>query len=156
MKKTRSAALAVAGFAASGLLLSGCAATSQVSKAHTVPNVAHIPALGRGAMVIAPIMVSFQDAGVATDYSLTRGQSLVFVPNDASTIADWTVTSSQSGVVDFTAGGTRDGATYNPGIQGVGDGTTTVTITNPKDNSSYTFSITVSGPTLAPGQVQNY
>jgi hypothetical protein len=156
MKKTHSAVLAVAGVAATGLLVSGCAATSHTSNAQVQPKVSHGPAIGKGSMVIAPIMVSFQDAGVATDYTLTRGQSLVFVPTDASTIADWTVTSDPSGVVDFTAGGTRDGATYNPGIQGVGDGTATVTITNSKDNSSYTFSITVSGPTLAPGQVQNY
>ncbi len=107
-------------------------------------------------MVLAPLMVNFQDAGIATDYTLSMGRSLVFVPTDPASIADWTVASSPSGIVDFTAGGARDGATFNPGIQGVGDGTTTVTITNTKDNTSYTFTVTVQGASLAPGQVQNY
>jgi hypothetical protein len=158
MKTSHSAALALAGLAAGGLLLTGCAGTSQVSsKSEKAPIITKVrPHIGGGMMVIAPITVSFQDTGVATDYTLARGQSLVFVPTDASTIADWTVSSDPSGIVDFTAGGTRDGATFNPGIQAVGDGTTTVTITNAKDNSSYTFTVTVSGPSLAPGQVQNY
>jgi hypothetical protein len=158
MKRTHTAAVSLAGLAVGGLLLTGCAGASQVSsKSEKQPIITKVkPHIGGGMMVLAPIMVSFQDAGVATDYQLTRGRSLVFVPTDASTIADWTVTSSPSGVVDFTAGGARDGATFNPGIQGVGDGTTTVTISNPKDNSSYTFTVTVSGPSLAPGQVQNY
>jgi hypothetical protein len=156
MNRKPTTALAVAGFAAGVLLLSGCTATAHATNSQVQPKATHAPAIGKGAMVLAPQMVSFQDAGIATDYTLARGQSLVFVPTDASTIADWTVTSDPSGIVDFTAGGIRDGATFNPGIQGIGDGTTTVTITNTKDNSSYTFTVTVSGPSLAPGQVQNY
>jgi hypothetical protein len=157
MNNQRAKLALIASLATTSLMLGGCAASAATSG---TGSVAHskvpVPKIGHGMMVLAPLLVSFQDSGVATNYTLTMGQSLVFVPTNASTVADWAVTSSPSGIVDFTAGGSRDGATFNPGIQGVGDGTATVTISNSTDGSTYTFTVTVSGATLAPGQVQNY
>jgi len=158
MTRNRLLALSLAGVAGCGLLLGGFAASGSDAKTPTVKpptkTTTHHPQPGM--MVLVPLKVSFQRAGAARNYALTRGRTLYFVPANPSTVADWTVSSSKAGVVAITPANAAGKMSPDPAIQGVGDGHTVITVKSKKGSQAYTFTVTVSTPEIAPGHIINY
>ncbi|MEN2741179.1 hypothetical protein ABCS02_25630 [Microbacterium sp. X-17] len=81
-----------------------------------------------GGNLIAPVTMSANDLQGAT-VKLLVGQVLNI--NTGSLATDsYSGTVADIHVAAFTAGYTKDGATFNPGVTGIAPGTTTVTMTN--------------------------
>lgn len=83
---------------------------------------------GIGGNVIAPVTMSANDLQGAT-VDLLVGQVLNINTGDLATDS-YTGKVADPKVASFTAGYTKDGATFNPGVTGLAAGTTAVTMTN--------------------------
>ncbi|MGK9147623.1 hypothetical protein KXS11_08375 [Plantibacter flavus] len=89
--------------------------------------------------VIAPIIVQLADQdGRTVTVGLDNVVDLVAVDPKA-----WTATIADPSIAEFVAGGTRGGATFNPGLQPLAAGTTEVTLKNGSDGSTVVFTLEV-------------
>jgi hypothetical protein len=81
-----------------------------------------------GGNLIAPVTMSANDLqGAKVD--LLVGQVLNITTGSLATDS-YTGTTADPHVAAFSAGYTKDGATFNPGVTGIAPGTTTVTMKN--------------------------
>ncbi|WP_431031168.1 hypothetical protein [Plantibacter sp. RU18] len=89
--------------------------------------------------VIAPVIVQLADQdGRTVSVGLGNVVDLVAVDPKA-----WTAKITDPSIAEFVAGGTRGGATFNPGVQPLAVGTTEVTLTNDSDDTTVVFTLEV-------------
>lgn len=89
--------------------------------------------------VIAPVIVQLADQdGRTVSVGLGNVVDLVAVDPKA-----WTAKIADPSIAEFVAGGTRGGATFNPGLQPLAVGTTEVTLTNDSDDTTVVFTLEV-------------
>lgn len=89
--------------------------------------------------VIAPVIVQLADQdGRTVTVGLDNVVDLVAVDPTV-----WTATIADPSIAEFVDGGSRSGATFNPGLQPLAVGTTEVTLTNSSDDSTVVFTLEV-------------
>lgn len=93
---------------------------------------------GTGAQVIAPVIV---DAATVdgTTVQVQLGNVVVVNADDPAT---WTGEVADTSIATFTPGSDDGSATFNPGVQPLHEGTTTVTMTDGTTTISFTLEIT--------------
>lgn len=131
MKKNliRVGAVAAIAFAAVG----GLTACSTAAPAPTESAV--------GSDVVSPIQIPVAEANGMT-YDIPMN-SMGYLNVAEGTEGDWTASFSESGIVEFTEGGTDGDATFVPGLTPVAEGTTEVTLTDSESGESVTFTVNV-------------
>ncbi len=83
--------------------------------------------------MIAPVMKTPDELN-GTEVSTTVGRAVVVtVDEDGS---GWTGSTDDGAVATFTEGGTKNGATFNPGFTPLTPGTTHATVSGPDDQSA--------------------
>ena len=93
-----------------------------------------------GSTVIAPVVVNVEDLEGTTVEVLEGNFIDVNVPMDSE--GDWTATISDGMILEFAAGGTKDGATFNPGFKALGAGKTDVTMTDGTTTVKFIVNVT--------------
>ena len=114
--------LVIAALAASVAGLTGCAST------------------GGDAELPAPIIVTPQEAKGTTVEVQSDTTLVIKVDGD---VTAWTGESSDPHVVEFVPGKVEGGATFNPGFEPHGEGTSEVSITDGATGDTYDFTVTV-------------
>ena len=114
------------------------AALSLVGCAHTAPQPG--PSASAGQQLPAPIIL--EPSALAGKQIRISLQIPLVVKVDATALATWTGTVADPSVAAFTAGGERNGASFDPGFTAVKVGTTQATLTGP-DGKIIAFTITV-------------
>ncbi|BDI22457.1 hypothetical protein [Herbiconiux sp. L3-i23] len=117
----------IGGILAGTLLLSGCAAGGAGPDASPSPS------------AIGPVIVTVDGALAGTTVTLPMGRVLDL---DAETPDAWSATFSDPAIAEFTPGGTKDGATFNPGITPLEAGSTEVSLTDGTDEIAFTLQVT--------------
>ena len=135
----------VAGVVISGLVLAGCtpaadpAPTSDASTSVAPAN----PQPSGSSQALPPTLVSPGDLD-GRDVSVVVGTALVIAAPDG-TDAEWTGTTADRTIAEFSAGGASEGATFHPGFIARGTGTTAATLTGP-EGKEIAFRISVVAP----------
>jgi len=135
----------VAGVLVAGLLLAGCtpAADPSPGGAGTGESAAITPGPSSSAQALPPTLVSPGDLD-GRDVTVIVGTALVIAAPDG-TDAEWTGTTADRTVAEFSAGGASEGATFHPGYIARATGTTGATLTGP-DGKEISFRISVVAP----------
>ena len=120
-------ALLIAGVALTGL--AACSSTSGGSSS----------ASSSSAQMVGPITADLKTIN-GTTIDATVGRTIDLTGDDA-TFDQWTATTSTPGIVTFTKGYTKDGASYNPGLTVDAAGKTDVTLTNSKTGETVKFTV---------------
>lgn len=136
MKRT----IAVAAAVALPLMIAGCTPTASDSPPteETVPSSA--PSASAMDQMLPPTTVAPADLE-GTDVRVIRGTSLVLAVPDG-TEAEWTGTTADVAIAEFSPGGPSEGAVFRPGFIVRDVGTTDATVTGPGDQT-VAFTITV-------------
>ncbi len=135
----------VAGAVAATLLLAGCTATADSSSngGDTGSSLSVKPGPSASTQALPPTLVSPGDLD-GRDVTVIVGTSLVIAAPDG-TDAEFTGTTADRTVAEFSAGGASEGATFHPGYIARATGTTDATLTGP-DGKEITFRISVVAP----------
>ncbi|WZH36122.1 MAG: hypothetical protein PIR02_15335 [Microbacterium enclense] len=137
----------VVGLISTGLLLTGCVQSADPSPGPAtdsgVSGSAATPAPSASAQALPPTIVSPGDLD-GRDVSVVVGTALVVAAPDG-TEADWTGTTADRTIAEFSAGGASEGATFRPGFVARATGTTDATLTSP-DGTQISFRISVVAP----------
>ncbi len=130
---------AAAALVAVPLLLAGC--TDDASQAAPVSG-GSLPASSASASadVFAPTLVTPEDLADTT-VSIGLGGALVIAVPDG-TDAEWSGTTDDPTIAEFSAGGASEGAVFHPGFVARGMGTTAATLIGP-DGTLTAFEISV-------------
>ncbi|MDU0368303.1 hypothetical protein RWH45_13865 [Microbacterium sp. KSW4-17] len=125
------------------LVIAGCAptASSPVIPAESAP--APSPSASPGEQVPEPAIASPDDLA-GTDVRVAIGSALVVAVPDG-TEAEWTGTTADVTIAEFSAGGPSEGAVFRPGFIARALGTTAATVTGP-DGKQVDFTISVVAP----------
>ncbi|KQM17824.1 hypothetical protein ASF83_01645 [Plantibacter sp. Leaf171] len=93
--------------------------------------------------VIAPVIVQLVDQdGRTISVGLDNVVDLVAVDPNA-----WSAEIEDPSIAEYVPGGSRGGASFNPGLQPLAVGSTDVTLTNRSDDSTVVFTLeVVAGP----------
>lgn len=86
----------------------------------------------------APVLVTIEELN-GGHFTISRQQPLVIAADDP---ASWTASGYKDSVVEFTPGGVRETATFNPGFSAIAAGSTSVKLTEPSGRT-LTFVINV-------------
>lgn len=121
------AALLIAGVAVTGLAACSSGANGSDSSSSS------------SAQLVGPIIADLNSMN-GTTIDATVGRTIDLTGDD-TTFDQWTATTSTPGVVTFTPGGTKDGASFNPGLTVDAAGKTEVTLTNAKTGEKVTFTV---------------
>lgn len=95
---------------------------------------------GSEAELPAPIIVT-PDEAQGTTVEVPSGSTLVI--DVEGEVTDWTGESDDDHVVEFVPGRDDGDATFNPGFEPHGEGTTEVSITDGVTGETYEFAVTV-------------
>jgi len=136
----------VAGALVAGLFLAGCAPTADSSSsggADTGSSSSGKPGPSASAQALPPTLVSPGELD-GRDVTVIVGTSLVVAAPDG-TDAEWTGTTGDRTIAEFSAGGASEGATFHPGYIARATGTTDATLTGP-DGKEISFRISVVAP----------
>lgn len=136
MKRIRTVALA----AALPLLIAGCAPTTSEGTSGGVPEGSAAPSASAADQLLPPTTVVPADLA-GTDVRVIRGTSLVLAVADG-TEAEWTGTTADVAIAEFSPGGPSEGAVFRPGFIVREIGSTDATVTGP-DGETVAFTITV-------------
>ena len=115
------------------------AVMSLVGCAQTAPQPG--PSTSAGQQLPAPI-IREPSALAGQQIRISLQIPLVVKIDDTTALAKWTGSVADSSVATFVAGGERNGASFNPGFNGVKVGTTQATLTGP-DGKVIAFTLTV-------------
>lgn len=137
MKRSSLAAVVVA----VALLAVGC--TPAEAPATPSGGSSASPSEAGGLQALPPTIVSPGELD-GTDVSVIVGTALVLAVDDG-TEDQWTGTTADPAVAEFSAGGTTEGATFRPGFDALEIGSTEATVTAP-DGREIAFSISVVAP----------
>ncbi len=142
MKRTT---LIVAGVLVAGVLLAGCtpAAESSPGGGGTGSAPAATPGPSSSTQALPPTLMSPGDLD-GRDVTVIVGTALVIAAPDG-TDAEWTGTTADRTIAEFSAGGASEGATFHPGYIARATGTTGATLTGP-DGKEISFRISVVAP----------
>ena len=121
-------------------LLAGC--TQESPDAETPTAVVPSPAASAD-QALAPSVVTPGDLD-GTDVSVVIATSLVLAVPDG-TEAEWTGTTDDVSIAEFSGGGPSEGAVFRPGFTARSLGTTAATLTGP-DGKTESFRISVVAP----------
>lgn len=125
------------------LALAGCAPAASDSTPVLPAPVTAAPSSTPGQQVLAPDVVS--PATLAgTEVTVAIGGALVLDVPDG-TEAEWTGSTTDLSIAEFSAGGPSEGAVFRPGFQVRAVGTTAATVTGP-DGTRVAFTISVVAP----------
>ncbi|MDF2917002.1 MAG: ABC-type metal ion transport system, periplasmic component/surface adhesin [Microbacterium sp.] len=135
----------VAGAVITGALLAGCApAADPTPNSDVSASVAPAdPQPSASSQALPPTVVSPGDLD-GRDVSVIVGTALVIAAPDG-TDAEWTGTTADRTIAEFSAGGASEGATFHPGFIARGTGTTDATLSGP-DGKEIAFRISVVAP----------
>lgn len=140
MPRYASAAATLATLAA--LTLTGC-----------TPSVDRLPAPSPGAQLAAPTIVDINTVEeIIVPLPNTLGVNAPVLADSVSDITDWTATFAPDGIAAFLPGRTEGSATFNAGLTGLTEGTTTMTLTNTRTGVVRTILVTVTSPAWATAQ----
>jgi len=138
----RYAAARLAVVLSAGILLAGCTAPASGAKSGTDATVPS-PAVSAEDQALAPTVVSPGDLD-GTDAAVVIGTSLVIAVPDG-TESEWTGTTADLSIAEFSGGGPSEGAVFRPGFQPRTVGKTAATLTGP-DGKTIDFTISVVAP----------
>ncbi|WP_295784504.1 hypothetical protein [uncultured Microbacterium sp.] len=137
----RALVLPVVAAVAMALVLTGCAPETSSSPSTEAPSAAapsSSPSAIEGAL--PPTFVA-PDALEGTDVKVVQGTALVLTVPDASE-AEWTGTTADVAIAEFSPGGPSEGAVFRPGFLVREVGSTAATLTG-ADGKTISFTITV-------------
>lgn len=150
----------VAGVLALGLTLASCSGgttdTAEPDSTVTQPSAAPDttspdPTMPGGAGKFAPVILNPADLTEGEVVEVMEGNGIdLTVDGDPSM---WTGESSDPSVAEFTPGGVSGEATFNPGVQTVAAGETTITLTDGEMGKTITFVVSVTPSTIPDGAV---
>lgn len=126
---------------AAPLLFVGC--TPAASDAPVAVEPAPAVSESSSTQAPAPTVVAAKDLD-GTTVPVVIGTALA-ITVDKGTEAQWTGTTADPDVASFSAGGTSEGATFNPEFVAHKTGTTAATLTGP-DGKQHAFTISVIAP----------
>lgn len=135
----RSALVAV--LVAAPLLMAGCAPAA--SEGTPATGGAASPAASASAEILAPTIVSPGELDTRQATVVVATALVIAVPD--GTEAEWTGTTADPTIADFSAGGASEGAVFRPGFQARKVGTTAATLSGP-DGQEIDFTISVVAP----------
>jgi len=135
--------LVVAGVLAVGVIAVGCSPTTETPTHPTSVSATVDPAPSTSAQALPPTIVSPGDLD-GRDVSVIVGTALVIAAPDG-TEAEWSGTTADPSIAEFSAGGASEGATFRPGFVAKGMGTTDATLIGP-DGAEIDFRISVIAP----------
>jgi len=138
----RSLALRLALVVTAGVLLAGCAPAASdtpVPPAADAPS----PAASVDDQAFAPTVVSPEDLD-GKDATVKIGTSLVLAVPDG-TEAEWTGSTADVAIADFSPGGPSEGSVFRPGFLPHEIGQTAATLTGP-DGKTLRFTLSVIAP----------
>lgn len=136
MKRISTVALAVA----LPLVVAGCTPTASEDPSVGGPEGSAAPSASAMDQMLPPTTVTPADLE-GTDVRVIRGTSLVLAVPDG-TEADWTGTTADVAIAEFSPGGPSEGAVFRPGFIVRELGSTDATVTGP-DGTTVAFTITV-------------
>lgn len=136
MKRITAAAVAMA----LPLMVAGCTPTAPEDPSVAEPVASASPAASGMDQMLPPTTVAPADLA-GTDVRVIRGTSLVLEVPDG-TEADWTGTTADVAIAEFSPGGPSEGAVFRPGFVVREIGTTDATVTGP-EGQTVAFTITV-------------
>lgn len=137
MKRSSLAAVVVA----VALLTVGC--TPAQTPAAPSGGSSASPSTAGGLQALPPTIVSPGELD-GTDVAVIVDTALVIAVDDG-TEDQWTGTTADPTVAEFSGGGTTEGATFRPGFTALSIGSTTATLTAP-DGREIAFTISVVAP----------
>lgn len=137
MKRSALAAVLVA----APLLMAGCAPAA--SDDAPVAGGGASPAASASAQILAPTIVSPGELDTRQATVVVATALVIAVPD--GTEAEWTGTTADPTIADFSAGGASEGAVFRPGFQARKVGTTAATLSGP-DGQEIDFTISVVAP----------
>lgn len=137
MKRSALAAVLVA----ASLLMAGCAPAA--SDDAPVAGGGASPAASASAQILAPTIVSPGELDTRQATVVVATALVIAVPD--GTEAEWTGTTADPTIADFSAGGASEGAVFRPGFQARKVGTTAATLSGP-DGQEIDFTISVVAP----------
>lgn len=114
-----------------GVALTGLAACSSNSDADDTQS--------SSSQLVGPITADLNSIN-GTTIDATVGRTIDLTGDD-STFDQWEATTSTPGIVTFSKGYTKDGASFNPGLTVDAAGKTEVTLTNAKSGETVTFTV---------------
>ena len=91
--------------------------------------------------ITSPVVVSITDMAENLSLTLENGESIDLLTEGNP--VGWKATSSNEAVATTTDGYQEEDALFNPGVQLVGPGTATITLTSPDEAQSYTLEVFV-------------
>lgn len=135
----------VAGALVAGVLLAGCTPAAEPSPGGggTGSSTAATPGPSSSTQALPPTLMSPGDLD-GRDVTVIVGTALVIAAPDG-TDAEWTGTTVDRTIAEFSAGGASEGATFHPGYIARATGTTGATLTGP-DGKEISFRISVVAP----------
>jgi len=139
----RRSSFVVAGIVATGVLATGCAPSAGSPAGSGTTAASAAPVASASAQALPPTIVSPGDLD-DTDVSVVIGTALVIAVPDG-TEGEWTGTTTDTTVAEFSAGGASEGATFRPGFIARGMGTTDATLTG-ADGREIDFRISIVAP----------
>ena len=138
----RSLAFRLAAVVAAGVVLAGC--TPAASDAPAVPAAeAPSPAASVDDQAFAPTVASSEDLD-GKEATVKIGTSLVVAVPDG-TEAEWTGSTGDVAIADFSPGGPSEGSVFRPGFLPHAVGKTPATLTGP-DGKTIRFTLSVVAP----------
>lgn len=117
---------------ASALALAGCAQTSG-------DHASHEPSASAG--VVAPVIVDLNDVD-GTTVEVAVGNT-IDITGDDETYADWGADIADESIVSFTPGKEDGSAQFNPGLDALAVGETTVRLDNTATDATVEFTVEV-------------
>ena len=94
------------------------------------------PSPSGSTQIVGPVILD----ATQTSAEVAVGRTIVF---NVEKPGEWTLAADPAGLVELTAGGEKDGATFNPGATTLATGSVTVTLTNGTSGEVLTFALTI-------------
>ncbi|MDQ1121900.1 hypothetical protein [Microbacterium trichothecenolyticum] len=123
------------------LMMAGCTPTaSPDSSSHDMTPES---AASAGAQALSPTIVSPGELATREATVVVATELVIAAPD--GTEADWTGTTADPTIAEFSAGGASEGAVFRPGFEARKVGKTAATLTGP-DGQTISFTISVVAP----------
>lgn len=134
--------LALAALVAVVLATAGCTASGGGAQPAGVSS-SPTPSTAGGLQALPPTIVSPGELD-GTDVAVVVGTALVIAVDDG-TEDQWSGTTTDPAIAEFSAGGSDEGATFRPGFEARKIGSTQATLTGP-DGREIAFTLSVVAP----------
>lgn len=100
-----------------------------------------VSACARSAQELPPVITDITTVN-GTTVKVPVGGSVDLIGDDR-TFTDWSADIADEKVVTFTPGREEGGASFNPGLTALAEGTSSVTLTNSESDETITFTVEV-------------